>query len=117
MFSNSFLETSIFKGPFGLSTISETFSLEDKSFLIFSATLSKDLSSSSKLEFFDFLYFLANNLIISLSKSCPPSSLSPTEVITSTFLFLTAAIVISNVPPPKSKIKTLPLTDVPGKLA
>ena len=97
--------------------ISDTFSLADKTFLIFSATSKRLLSLISKLEFLAFLYLLASKLMISLSKSCPPNSLSPTEVITSTFLPLTAAIVISKVPPPRSKISTLPLIDVPGKLA
>ena len=64
---------------------------------------------------FFFLYFLSIIFNISLSKSAPPSSLSPTEVITSTFFPLTAAMVTSKVPPPKSNTRTLPLTETPGK--
>ena len=114
--SNSFLDISILTGPFGPSIISEAFSFVERSLFIFSATSKKERSFTSILLPFDFLYFLFNKLRISLSKSWPPNSLSPTEVITSTFFPLTLAIVISNVPPPKSNISTLPFSDIPGRL-
>ena len=99
--------------------ISDALSLLDKIFLILSAIENKlsSFKGLSKPLPFAFLYFLSIILIISSSKRLPPRCLSPTEVITSTFFPLTAAIVISNVPPPRSNIRTLPLIDTPGKFA
>ena len=117
--SNSFLVTSILCGPLGPSITTVALSLLDKIFFICSA----DLNSFSSIKgfsnplFLAFLYFLSSILIISSSKRLPPKCLSPTDVMTSTFLPLTFAIVISKVPPPKSNIRTLPLTDEPGKFA
>ena len=117
--SNSFLDTSILCGPLGPSITSVAFSLLDKIFFILSATVNNFSSfrGSTKPLPFAFLYFLSRILIISSSKRLPPRCLSPTEVITSTFFPLTFAMVMSKVPPPKSNIRTLPLTDDPGKFA
>ena len=110
---------SILCGPFGPSITSDTLSLEDKSFFILSAMVNKlsSFKGFSKDFPFAFLYFLSIKFIISSSKRLPPRCLSPTDVLTSTFFPFTAAIEISNVPPPRSNIRTRPFTDEPGKFA